>query len=76
MEFIDKIVEYDKYCSKCKYEKLNGDGEPCNTCLTYPTNENSRKPRMFEEKDNKSYKTSKKSNKKIGGSQNQNEQNK
>ncbi len=50
MEFVDKIVEFDKYCSKCKYENLNGDGEPCNTCLTNPTNTHSKKPVCFEEK--------------------------
>lgn len=63
MEYIDKIVEYDKYCSKCEYEHLNGDGEPCNTCLTYPTNENSRKPIMFKEKKDNTYEVKRKQNK-------------
>lgn len=45
-----KIVEFDKYCNLCKYEKTTEDGDPCNECLGNPTRPNSRKPVMFKEK--------------------------
>lgn len=50
MEVIDHIVEFDKYCKTCKYKKIKDEkgGEPCNDCLTYSVNTNSRKPVRYE----------------------------
>lgn len=47
--FVNKIVEFDKYCKTCEHCNLiqndNGDmPEPCNECLNEPTNVNSKKP--------------------------------
>lgn len=49
--FPDKFVEFDKWCSTCKYSQLWGDKEPCNECLTNPVNLNSTKPVKWEAKD-------------------------
>lgn len=42
-----KIVEYTKYCPKCKYEDLEAEKDPCNTCLSTPAAEDSHKPVEF-----------------------------
>lgn len=49
MEYDEKFVEYDKYCSKCKNKDLDDSDDPCNECLTTPVNLNSHKPICFEE---------------------------
>ena len=51
--FVNKIVEFDKYCKTCIHSNLiqndNGDmPEPCNSCLNEPTNVNSKKPIHYE----------------------------
>lgn len=48
MQTETKIVDFDKYCPKCKYYKTEVVEEPCNECMHNPTNINSRKPVMFE----------------------------
>lgn len=45
-----KIVEYDKYCCKCKHENVPDYEDPCNECLNNPGNVDSHKPVKFEEK--------------------------
>lgn len=52
MEGDEKIVRYDRYCKTCKHKDLSQDAEPCTTCLTFPTNTNSRKPHKWEKKGN------------------------
>lgn len=51
METLDHIVEFDKYCKTCKYRDLKDEegAEPCNECLSYPTNQDSRKPVNYKE---------------------------
>lgn len=44
----NKIVEFDKYCIKCKHNDIEEYEDPCNECLSNPTNANSRRPVMFE----------------------------
>ncbi len=44
-----KLVEFDKFCSKCKYYKLDEAEEPCRECLTNPINFNSIKPTRFKQ---------------------------
>lgn len=46
-----KIVLFNYYCSKCKYEQVDETEDPCNECLTNPTNWDSRTPVKFEKKD-------------------------
>ena len=46
-----KIVKYDVYCPKCKYEKLDERLDPCNECLDYGAREGTEIPMKFEEKD-------------------------
>lgn len=44
----EKIVRYDRYCKNCKHKDLDQADEPCNECLSNPTNANSRKPVKYE----------------------------
>lgn len=55
MEIIDKFVEFDKYCKDCKFKEVNDKKgeEPCNECLSYPTQPNSKKPINFKKKEDK-----------------------
>lgn len=46
------IVKFDVWCPKCKHEKLDGNVEPCDTCLGYGTAEDSRKPVCWTAKKN------------------------
>ena len=45
METIDHFVEFDKYCTTCKFRDKNDNKveEPCNDCLDNPINKDSRK---------------------------------
>lgn len=51
MEDIYKEVYFDKYCGKCKYEKLTENDSPCDECMDEPVNLYSHKPVKFEEKE-------------------------
>lgn len=53
MILLDRIVDFEKYCPLCKYSDQEEYKEPCDTCLTYPVNEDSRKPVEFKEKKEK-----------------------
>jgi len=46
----NKIVEFAYYCKLCKYQETESVDEPCNECLSYPTNIDSHKPVKWEEK--------------------------
>lgn len=46
-----KIVDFDRYCSQCKYFEKTEDEHPCDRCLTVPAREGTRKPLHFKEKD-------------------------
>lgn len=48
-----KEVRFDKYCHKCKHEKLDDIDEPCYECLKNPVNLHSRVPVKFEEEKKK-----------------------
>lgn len=45
-----KIVDFDKYCNICKHKELVETEDPCNECLTSPTNVDSRRPIMYVKK--------------------------
>lgn len=45
-----KEVYFHEYCKKCKHEKIKNHEEPCNECLSEPTNLYTHKPVKFEEK--------------------------
>lgn len=49
METIYKEVYFDQYCPTCVNCNLPATQEPCNDCLTYPTNQYSHKPIRYEE---------------------------
>lgn len=51
MEIREHIVEYDIYCPNCKFKDKDENQDPCSTCLSMPTNENSRKPWYFEQRE-------------------------
>lgn len=44
MDFIDKIIYFEQYCSTCKSAECAQDEEPCNECLGQAVNEYSHKP--------------------------------
>lgn len=46
-----KIVEFGKYCPKCKHCSKSESEDPCRQCLDNPTNTWSRKPLYFKESD-------------------------
>lgn len=50
MQTETKIVEFDKYCNRCKHWETKSTEDPCDECLTSPTNINSRKPINFNER--------------------------
>lgn len=45
------MVNFEKYCRTCKYEKLDEFVNPCNECLEIPVNEATDKPYMWEKKE-------------------------
>lgn len=45
-------VDFKKYCKTCKHKELGEQFDPCNECLDYGYNLNSRKPIRWEEKKN------------------------
>ncbi len=49
-ELEQHIVEYHKYCPRCKREKTDAIKEPCTTCLEETVRDNSKRPLNFEEK--------------------------
>lgn len=46
-----KEVYFDQYCKKCKYKDVKENEEPCDECISEPTNLNSHKPVKYTEKD-------------------------
>ncbi len=43
-------VRFDKYCKTCKHYKKKESEEPCDECLSNPTNLYSKKPVNWESK--------------------------
>ena len=50
MDENEMIVDFEKWCPKCKYEKLKETVMPCFACLDEPVNMNTTKPIRFEAK--------------------------
>lgn len=46
---MEKIVEFELYCSKCKHYDSSDADDPCDYCLSVPARENSRLPIKYEE---------------------------
>lgn len=53
MEIVHKIVDFARYCERCKYWYTKPEDEPCNECLTNPTNVNSQKPVNYKQAEDK-----------------------
>ena len=47
-----KEVWFWDWCPKCKYCDLKESEDPCDDCLSEPSNEDSHKPVYFKEKEN------------------------
>lgn len=45
---MEKIINFDEYCTSCKYWTIPESEEPCYECLDNPINEDSRKPINYE----------------------------
>lgn len=46
-----KEVFFNEYCKTCKYDKCKESDEPCDECLSEPTNLYSHKPINWKEKE-------------------------
>ena len=46
----EKEVYFNQYCKTCKYCELKEVKDPCNDCLTEPSNINSHKPVNYKNK--------------------------
>lgn len=46
-----KEVYFHEYCKTCKHEKTEDKDDPCNDCLSEPTNLDSHKPVKYEKKE-------------------------
>jgi len=53
-----KIVEFDKWCPKCKFWENREDEDPCWDCLNQGWNEDSHCPICYKEKENNEQKRS------------------
>lgn len=51
MEYREHIVLFEDWCKKCKHAKVKDNEMPCDECLGYPVNTDSRQPVLFEEKE-------------------------
>lgn len=45
-----KEVYFNKYCKKCKHDKLKDNDEPCSECMSEPINLQTHRPVRYEEK--------------------------
>lgn len=50
MEYQYKEVYFDQYCKTCKHCDVKNVDEPCDSCLSEPTNLYSHKPVNWEKK--------------------------
>lgn len=50
MEYPQKEVYFDQYCSKCVHKDEPETCDACDECLANPSNEYSHKPVRFEER--------------------------
>lgn len=48
-----KEIFFVEWCPKCKHASLDEGQDPCFDCLRVPARDNSHKPVMFEEKEQK-----------------------
>lgn len=46
-----KEVYFHKYCETCEHRKVENTEEPCDECLSEPTNLNTHRPAKYEEKE-------------------------
>lgn len=43
-----KEVHFHEYCKSCKFKDMKNKEEPCDECMSEPTNLNSHKPVKYE----------------------------
>lgn len=48
-----KMVEFDKWCFKCKHRETPMSELPCDECLGVPARPESTRPEFFEENESK-----------------------
>ena len=49
MEYEYKEVDFATYCPTCEHKDLPDVKDPCNECLSYPSNLHSKKPVKWKE---------------------------
>lgn len=47
-EFVE--VHFNEYCSRCKYKDVKEPNDPCEECLSNPTNLGTHRPVKYEPK--------------------------
>lgn len=47
------IIEFDKFCYKCKHKNVSAERPPCCNCLNVSARENSHTPLFFKERKSK-----------------------
>lgn len=50
MEYEYKMVDFKKWCVRCKHKNKPEMDEPCNECLASPVNLHSTKPVKYEKR--------------------------
>lgn len=45
----EKLVQFENRCKSCKHVKESATEDPCDECLSNPTNTDSHKPVRWEE---------------------------
>lgn len=60
---MQKIVNFDIWCKKCEHYNVVDWDYPCDECMENPTNEDSRRPVYFKDKNGTNNKTSRASKK-------------
>lgn len=48
---MDHFVDFKYWCPKCEHADKEAVDDPCNDCLGYYVNDDSRKPVMWKEKE-------------------------
>lgn len=51
MEVREHIVDFHTYCQNCQFKDTEDYVDPCHSCLAQPTNEHSRKPINFKQRE-------------------------
>lgn len=46
-----KIIDFDKWCTTCKYKDILAEEDPCNECLTCPARFENSAPLNYQKRE-------------------------